>query len=189
MVLLQAGMRSIWTHGGCVSSSLVSNISVILLKREAGPVHLFWGVWNSEKISIASQNCVPITLDNPQTSLSTLSIWTTFYWRNSFSENGWHSVLWLIQSSWGTVSGKRYFIEIFKAIFLLLLFFVFFCKPHKQNSICFYCIWEKGRNPRGRYLSLTTWANKIQIFCLAELIQIGLCVDLSIKFKWFLKRP
>lgn len=135
-----------------------------------------------------SKNCVPITLDNPQTSLSTLSIWTTFYWRNSLSENGWQSVLWLIQSSWGTVSGKRYFIEIFKAIFLLLLFFVFLQAPQtKFHLLPLYL--GKGRNPRGRYLSLTTWANKIQIFCLAELIQIGLCVDLSIKFKWFLKRP
>lgn len=150
MVLLQAGMRSIWTHGGCVSSSLVSNISVILLKREAGPVHLFWGVWNSEKISIASQNCVPITLDNPQTSLSTLSIWTTFYWRNSFSENGWHSVLWLIQSSWGTVSGKRYFIEIFKAIFLLLLFFVFFfASPTNKIPSASTVFGKKAEIPEG----------------------------------------
>lgn len=27
--------------------------------------------------------------------------------------------------------------------------FLFFCKPHKQNSICFHCIWEKAEIPEG----------------------------------------
>lgn len=67
--------------------------------------------------------------------------------------------------------------------------FLFFLQAPQTKFHLLPLYLGKGRNPRGRYLSLTTWANKIQIFCLAELIQIGLCVDLSIKFKWFLKRP
>lgn len=54
-----------------------------------------------------SQQWTDKCLDNPQTSIWTLFIGTTFYWRRIPYENGRQCVLWIMQGNRDTVSGKR----------------------------------------------------------------------------------